>query len=185
MHSRGAFKACLGSGPPRHGAGRALGAVPKMRRSPPRLQPCERRLRPMPARSAKGRRARVSASGLPAPGRALARRVLGWYDRRRRRFPWRARPGEHPDPYRVWLAEIMLQQTTTRSAEPYFEAFVKRWPTLDALAQAPLDAVLHAWQGLGYYARARNLHRTARPLGSEHGGRFPQSLEGLGALPGV
>jgi A/G-specific adenine glycosylase len=139
----------------------------------------------MPARSAKGRRARLSESGLPAPGRALARRVLGWYDRRRRRFPWRARPGEHPDPYRVWLAEIMLQQTTTRSAEPYFEAFVKRWPTLDALAQAPLDAVLHAWQGLGYYARARNLHRTARQLVSEHGGRFPESLEGLGALPGV
>lgn len=129
-------------------------------------------------------RGKVRAA-LPAEPALLARRLLAWYGRERRRFPWRAKPGTRPDPYRVWLAEIMLQQTTTRTAEPYFTAFLKRWPRLEALAAAPLDEVLHAWQGLGYYARARNLHRCARRLVAEHGGRFPETPEALRRLPGI
>ena len=114
-----------------------------------------------------------------------ADRLLAWYDRHRRDLPWRAGPGARPDPYRVWLSEIMLQQTTVAAVEPYFRRFVARWPTLEALAGAELDAVLHAWQGLGYYARARNLHRCARVLVAERGGRFPDTEEGLRALPGI
>ena len=92
----------------------------------------------------------------------VADRVLAWYDRNRRDLPWRAPPGQAGDPYRVWLSEVMLQQTTVAVAGRYFAAFVSRWPTLDSLAAAPLDAVLAAWAGLGYYARARNLHACAR-----------------------
>src|ERR1700685_955862 len=91
-------------------------------------------------------------------GTHLAASLLAWYDRHRRSLPWRARPGERPDPYRVWLSEIMLQQTTVVTVGPYFERFIARWPDVVALAGAALDDVLHAWQGLGYYARARNLH---------------------------
>jgi len=119
-----------------------------------------------------------------APAR-LARRLLAWYDLNRRALPWRARPGEAPDPYRVWLSEIMLQQTTVAAVGPYFRAFIARWPTLRALAHAQLDEVLHAWQGLGYYARARNLHRTAQLLVREHGGRLPESEAELKRLPGI
>src|SRR5919107_6432058 len=79
--------------------------------------------------------------------------LLAWYDRHRRVLPWRALPGEQADPYRIWLSEIMLQQTTVAAVGPYFRRFVERWPSVDALAAADLDAVLHAWQGLGYYAR--------------------------------
>jgi len=111
--------------------------------------------------------------------------LLAWYDRERRDLPWRAQPGEQGDPYRVWLSEIMLQQTTVAAVIPYFEAFLQRWPTVDALAAADLDAVLHAWQGLGYYARARNLHRCARVVASDFAGRFPESAEELRRLPGV
>ena len=114
-----------------------------------------------------------------------AKKLLAWYDRHRRDLPWRARPGTRPDPYRVWLSEIMLQQTTVAAAKGYFARFIARWPTLEALAQAELDEVLHAWQGLGYYARARNLHKCARVLVGEHGGRFPDSEQGLRALPGI
>jgi A/G-specific adenine glycosylase len=114
-----------------------------------------------------------------------AQRLLAWYDRHARRLPWRAPPGERPDPYRVWLSEIMLQQTTVAAVGPYFADFLARWPTIAALAAAPLDAVLHAWQGLGYYARARNLHRCARLVAAELGGRFPEDEAGLRALPGV
>ncbi|MDH5412376.1 MAG: A/G-specific adenine glycosylase, partial [Alphaproteobacteria bacterium] len=85
--------------------------------------------------------------------------LLAWYDGNRRRLPWRAGPGAWMDPYRVWLSEIMLQQTTVATVGPYFESFLARWPTIADLAEAELDDVLHAWQGLGYYARARNLHR--------------------------
>src|SRR5579884_2969385 len=91
----------------------------------------------------------------PKPGANLndyAARLLAWYDRHRRKLPWRALPGETPDPYRVWLSEIMLQQTTVATVGPYFAAFLERWPDVEALARANLDDVLHAWQGLGYYA---------------------------------
>ncbi|MEX2449672.1 MAG: A/G-specific adenine glycosylase [Rhodospirillales bacterium] len=116
---------------------------------------------------------------------ALRRRLLGWYDRRRRKLPWRAEPGETPDPYRIWLSEIMLQQTTVATVRSYFQAFLERWPTVERLAEAPLDDVLHAWQGLGYYARARNLHRCAQTVVSEHGGVFPDTEDALRALPGI
>src|SRR5438477_3466039 len=95
--------------------------------------------------------------------------LLAWYDRHRRRLPWRARAGERADPYRVWLSEIMLQQTTVVTVGPYFRDFLARWPTVRDLAAADLDAVLHAWQGLGYYARARNLHKCARVVCADHG----------------
>jgi A/G-specific adenine glycosylase len=111
--------------------------------------------------------------------------LLAWYDRHRRRLPWRALPGETPDPYRVWLSEIMLQQTTVKAVAPYFARFVARWPNVGALAAAPLDDVLRLWAGLGYYARARNLHACAQVVVACHDGRFPSSQAELGALPGV
>jgi A/G-specific adenine glycosylase len=114
---------------------------------------------------------------------ASASDLLRWYDRHRRRLPWRAEPGETPDPYRVWLSEIMLQQTTVTAVIPYYERFVSRFPNVQALAAAPLDSVLSAWAGLGYYARARNLHACARIV-AELGG-FPNDLPGLQALPGI
>ena len=115
----------------------------------------------------------------------LARRLLAWYDRDRRALPWRAPPGARADPYLVWLSEIMLQQTTTATVAPYFRRFIARWPTVHDLAAASLDEVLHAWQGLGYYARARNLHACARVVSHDFGGRFPTEEEGLLRLPGV
>jgi A/G-specific adenine glycosylase len=114
-----------------------------------------------------------------------ASRLLAWYDRHRRTLPWRARAGERPDPYRVWLSEIMLQQTTVATVGDYFRRFVERWPTVEALAAAPIDEVLSAWAGLGYYARARNLHACARTVARDHGGIFPQGEEQLLSLPGV
>ena len=111
--------------------------------------------------------------------------LLQWYDAHRRTLPWRALPGVVPDPYHVWLAEIMLQQTTVAAVGDYFRRFVARWPLLEDLAEAELDQVLHAWQGLGYYARARNLHRCARALVAEHGGRFPDTEAALRTLPGI
>jgi A/G-specific adenine glycosylase len=115
----------------------------------------------------------------------LRRSLLDWYDRARRRLPWRAPPGVRADPYRVWISEIMLQQTTVAAVRPYFEAFMSRWPDVRALAAAEEADVLHAWQGLGYYARARNLHRCARHLMAEHEGRFPGTEQELRRLPGV
>src|SRR3989338_2880630 len=103
---------------------------------------------------------------------SLAQTLLAWYDRHRRSLPWRAARGESADPYRVWLSEIMLQQTTVAAVKPYFESFLARWPTIEELAAAELDNVLHAWAGLGYYARARNLHKCARVVVAQHGGRF-------------
>jgi A/G-specific adenine glycosylase len=111
--------------------------------------------------------------------------LLAWYDRERRALPWRAQGRARPGAYRVWLSEIMLQQTTVKAVIPYFQDFLRRWPTVEALAAAPLDDVLAAWAGLGYYARARNLHRCARVVVERHGGRFPRSEEELRALPGV
>ncbi len=118
-------------------------------------------------------------------GRRAVAALLGWYDRHRRRLPWRAEPGETPEPYRVWLSEIMLQQTTVATVAPYFLRFVARWPSVEALAAAELDAVLHAWQGLGYYARARNLHRCAGVVANQLGGRFPDDAAALARLPGI
>jgi A/G-specific adenine glycosylase len=119
---------------------------------------------------------------------ASARRpalLLAWYDRHRRRLPWRALPGVRPDPYRVWLSEIMLQQTTVKAVGPYFERFTARWPDVAALGRASLDDVLRLWAGLGYYSRARNLHACAVAVMREHGGVFPDGEEGLLTLPGI
>jgi len=111
--------------------------------------------------------------------------LLAWYDRNRRRFPWRAPPGRKPDPYRVWLSEIMLQQTTTAAVVPYYERFLARFPSLADLAAAEREEVLKLWAGLGYYARARNLHRCAETVMADHGGTFPRDVAGLKALPGI
>jgi A/G-specific adenine glycosylase len=119
------------------------------------------------------------------PARPHSADLLAWYDRHRRRLPWRALPAETPDPYRVWLSEIMLQQTTVKTVAPYFARFTARWRDVRALAAAPLDDVLKLWAGLGYYARARNLHACAKAVVERHGGRFPQSQAELAALPGI
>jgi A/G-specific adenine glycosylase len=112
---------------------------------------------------------------------ALRRSLLRWYDRHRRELPWRGTS----DAYRIWLSEVMLQQTTVRTATPYYEAFLRRFPTLQALAVEPEEEVLAAWSGLGYYHRARNLHRGAQHVAERHGGRFPRTLEAALAVPGV
>ncbi len=117
--------------------------------------------------------------------RRLAAQLLAWYDEKGRVLPWRAKGSAATDPYRVWLSEIMLQQTTVAAVMPYFTAFLDRWPNVNALAAASLDEVLHAWQGLGYYARARNLHRCARLLAAQYRGRFPDTEAALRTLPGV
>ncbi|WP_092619941.1 A/G-specific adenine glycosylase [Roseospirillum parvum] len=120
----------------------------------------------------------------PRPDR-VAPALARWYAANARVLPWRARPGEVPDPYRVWLSEIMLQQTTVATVGPYFHAFTGRWPDVHALAGADDQAILTAWAGLGYYARARNLIRCARVVAGELGGRFPDSEAGLAKLPGI
>jgi A/G-specific adenine glycosylase len=115
----------------------------------------------------------------------LTRSLLAWYAREARDLPWRAKPGQAADPYGVWLSEIMLQQTTAAAVRGYYAKFLGLWPDISALAAAPLDDVLRAWAGLGYYARVRNLHACARKLAAERGGRFPETEEGLRALPGI
>jgi A/G-specific adenine glycosylase len=111
--------------------------------------------------------------------------LLRWYDAHRRALPWRPANGAAPDPYRVWLSEVMLQQTRVETVKPYFERWLERFPTLGSLAEAPLDEVLKAWEGLGYYSRARNLHRAAREVAERYGGRVPDEPEAFRALPGV
>src|SRR5664279_1490610 len=111
--------------------------------------------------------------------------LLGWYDRHRRKLPWRPLPGERADPYAVWLSEIMLQQTGVKTVGPYFQKFVSRWPDVGAMASASLDDVLRMWAGLGYYSRARNLHACAVKVLRGHGGVFPDTVEGLRSLPGI
>lgn len=111
-------------------------------------------------------------------------RLLDWYDRTARAMPWRSPPGVTPNPYHIWLSEIMLQQTTVATVGPYFDKFLKRWPDVGALATAELDDVLAAWAGLGYYARARNLHKCAQAVAAA-GGAFADHEEGLRALPGI
>jgi A/G-specific adenine glycosylase len=118
-------------------------------------------------------------------GPDLSVKLLAWYDRHRRVLPWRAPKGARAEPYHVWLSEIMLQQTTVQAVGSYYRKFLERWPTVDALAAAKQDDVLAAWAGLGYYARARNLHAAAKCVSREMGGKFPATAEGLRALPGV
>ncbi|MDY6925020.1 MAG: A/G-specific adenine glycosylase [Pseudomonadota bacterium] len=121
-----------------------------------------------------------------APVAAVRTALLNWYDANRRALVWRPQPGaDPPDPYRVWLSEVMLQQTTTPHATPYFLAFTARWPTVTDLAAAPDAEVMAAWAGLGYYARARNLLACARAVAGQHGGVFPDTEADLLALPGV
>jgi A/G-specific adenine glycosylase len=111
--------------------------------------------------------------------------LLRWFAVDKRRLPWRNTQGGRRDPYRVWLSEIMLQQTTVPHALPYFEVFTRRWPDVEALAAVPEEEVMAAWAGLGYYARARNLVACARKVAFELGGQFPDTEEGLRALPGI
>ena len=131
-----------------------------------------------------------------APGRQRARAaaphslpqsevLLAWFDRHARTLPWRAKSGNRPDPYRVWLSEIMLQQTTVRAVGPYYTRFLARWDDVRALAAAPLEDILKAWAGLGYYARARNLHACARVVVEQRGGAFPADEAALRTLPGI
>ncbi len=122
---------------------------------------------------------------MDATAQDISSDILSWYDCNARTFPWRAPPGSPaPEPYHVWLSEVMLQQTTTAAVVPYFEEFTRRWPTVTALAEADDAQVMAAWAGLGYYARARNLLACAREVAAR-GGSFPESEEGLRELPGV
>src|SRR6202451_2614110 len=108
--------------------------------------------------------------------------LLEWFDRHgRRHLPWQ----QNPTPYRVWVSEVMLQQTQVATVIPYYERFMARFPDVRALAAAPLDEVLHLWTGLGYYARARNLRACAQVLVARHGGEFPPDIEAVTAVPGV
>ncbi|WP_025898185.1 A/G-specific adenine glycosylase [Sneathiella glossodoripedis] len=111
--------------------------------------------------------------------------ILQWYDQNGRELPWRQKGGQYADPYHVWLSEIMLQQTTVATVTSYFEKFLHNWPTVRDLALAPLDDVLTAWAGLGYYARARNLHKCAGVVWHKYGGEFPNTEEALLDLPGI
>ena len=126
-----------------------------------------------------------SSMARKGPETPASSQLLAWYDANARVLPWRARGAEVPDPYRVWLSEIMLQQTTVQAVKAYFEKFVRLWPSVEALATAPLDDVLKAWAGLGYYARARNLHACAREVVARFGGRFPATEAELRSLPGI
>ena len=111
--------------------------------------------------------------------------LLRWYDEHRRSLPWRVGAGERPDPYRTWLSEVMLQQTTVAAVRRYFERFTSRWPTVEALASAADAELMAVWAGLGYYARARNLLACARLVAAEHGGSFPSDEAELQKLPGI
>jgi len=112
-------------------------------------------------------------------------KLLAWYDENHRKLPWRAPPGFQGDPYHVWLSEIMLQQTVVAAVISYFLKFVKAWPTVHDLAKAPVEDVMEAWAGLGYYARARNLHKCAKVVSVQLNGKFPNSIEALKELPGI
>ena len=112
-----------------------------------------------------------------------SRTLLAWYDRHARKLPWRAARGETPDPYAIWLSEIMLQQTTVAAVGPYFLRFLERWPDIEALAAAPDEDIMRAWAGLGYYSRARNLAACARAVFARGG--FPADEAGLRELPGI
>ncbi len=124
------------------------------------------------------------------PPRQISDALIAWYDRHARKLPWRVGPKERArgvqvDPYRVWLSEIMLQQTTVTAVKSYYERFVGTWPDVVALAAAPREDVMKAWAGLGYYSRARNLHASAQVVVTQHGGRFPETAAELKTLPGI
>ncbi|APH71231.1 A/G-specific adenine glycosylase [Aquibium oceanicum] len=134
--------------------------------------------------------AKLNPKGASADARATGAQLLAWYDRHHRSLPWRLPPariaaGERPDPYRVWLSEIMLQQTTVQAVKPYFETFTSRWPSVRALAGAPGDDIMKVWAGLGYYSRARNLKKCAEAVVERFGGEFPADLDLLKSLPGI
>jgi A/G-specific adenine glycosylase len=138
--------------------------------------------------SLSGAAVRRKKTSSPDVAETLAARpglLLAWYDRHRRVLPWRPPAGQRPDPYAVWLSEIMLQQTGVKTVGPYFEKFLVRWPDVGALGRASLDDVLRMWAGLGYYSRARNLHACAVSVLRDHGGVFPDTEEGLRSLPGI
>ncbi|KUM26631.1 A/G-specific adenine glycosylase [Mesorhizobium loti] len=121
---------------------------------------------------------------------SIAARLLAWYDAHHRDLPWRVTPGAfargtRPDPYRIWLSEVMLQQTTVEAVKAYFRTFIEKWPTVAALAAAPAEDVMKAWAGLGYYSRARNLKACADIVAAQRGGRFPDTEAGLKELPGI
>jgi len=118
-------------------------------------------------------------------GGKITVRLLDWYDAHQRALPWRMTGGKRADPYRVWLSEIMLQQTVVKTVIPYFESFIKRFPTIDDLARADRDDVLRLWAGLGYYSRARNLHACAQKIVSDHKSHFPKTITDLKKLPGI
>lgn len=122
------------------------------------------------------------ASSMP-PCASPASALLAWYDRHARKLPWRATGGATPDPYTVWLSEIMLQQTTVAAVGPYFRRFLERWPDVETLAAAPDEEIMRAWAGLGYYSRARNLVACARAVAARGG--FPHDEAALRALPGI
>jgi A/G-specific adenine glycosylase len=126
-----------------------------------------------------------TSEGWPAAAATLIAGLLAWYDRDRRRLPWRAEPGAAVEPYPVLLSEIMLQQTTVATVSRRFPPFLARFPSLEALAAADLADVLHAWQGLGYYRRARGLHALARAVAARHAGRLPSDAASLRSLPGI
>ncbi|MGO8907984.1 MAG: A/G-specific adenine glycosylase [Bradyrhizobium sp.] len=131
------------------------------------------------------RRKKVSPADRDSAAIARPALLLAWYDRHRRALPWRPLSGGRAEPYAVWLSEIMLQQTGVKTVGPYFEKFLARWPDVGALGRASLDDVLRMWAGLGYYSRARNLHACAVAVLRDHGGMFPDTEEGLRALPGI
>ncbi len=121
----------------------------------------------------------------PRTVNSFRRAILKWYDAHRRVLPWRAAPGVKPDPYHVWLSEIMLQQTVVATVMPYFLKFIEKWPRVTDLAAAPVEDVMKNWAGLGYYTRARNLHKCAQIVVNSHKGRFPSEEAALLALPGI
>ncbi len=130
-------------------------------------------------------RKKTSVSDRDETAAARPALLLAWYDRHRRVLPWRPPAGHKPDPYAVWLSEIMLQQTGVKTVGPYFQKFLARWPDVMALGRASLDDVLRMWAGLGYYSRARNLHACAVAVSRDHGGAFPNTEEALRGLPGI
>ncbi len=130
----------------------------------------------------------VSNKGFNTPDsdiNSFRKKMLNWYDKNQRTMPWRATKGQKPNAYHVWLSEVMLQQTTVATVGAYFIKFIARWPTIFDLAKADRDDVMHEWAGLGYYARARNLHKCAQQVVEQYDGVFPQDEKSLQALSGI
>lgn len=127
----------------------------------------------------------LDAPWSPADVAAVRERLLAWYDEQRRDLPWRGAPGERLDPYRVWLSEVMLQQTRVETVKAFYRRWIERFPDIESLARAPLEEVLKAWEGLGYYSRARNLHKAAREVAARYGAAVPADAATFRQLPGV